>query len=103
MDLISGCPYWLLKNGLLGAYPALAEHVECEVAIIGGGITGALIGHRLSEAGVNAIVLDRREIGFGSTGASTSLLQYEADTPLHQLEHMVGERVAVRSYQLCSA
>jgi glycine/D-amino acid oxidase-like deaminating enzyme len=101
MDLISGCPFWLLKNGLLATYPALAEHLECEIAIVGGGITGALLGHHLTAAGVNAVVLDRRDIGFGSTGASTSLLQYEADTPLHQLKRVVGEHAAVRSYQLC--
>jgi hypothetical protein len=32
--------------------------------------------------------------------ASTSLLQYEIDTPLHQLIEMVGEKSAVRSYKL---
>jgi hypothetical protein len=38
--------------------------------------------------------------GLGSTCASTSLLQYEIDTPLHQLIEMVGEKNAVRSYKL---
>jgi glycine/D-amino acid oxidase-like deaminating enzyme len=101
MDLISGCPFWPLKNGLLDTFPALRDNLECEVAIIGGGITGALVGDSLTEVGVNAVILDRRDIGFGSTGASTSLLQYEADMPLCRLSRLVGETAAVRSYQLC--
>lgn len=101
MDLISGCPFWPIHDGLLGVYPPLAEHLECDVAIIGGGITGALVGYHLAEAGVDVVVLDRRDIGFGSTAASTALLQYEVDTPLHRLVGLVGERRAVRSYRLC--
>ena len=50
-------------------------------AVIGGGITGALIAYHLTEAGCDTVVLDRRDIGGGSTSASTSLLQYEVDTP----------------------
>jgi len=37
----------------------------------------------------------------GSTCASTSLLQYEIDTPLHRLVHLVGYQNAVRAHQLC--
>jgi len=50
---------------------------------------------------VNTVLLDRRDVGFGSTSASTALLQYEIDTPLHQLVDLVGQRDAVRSYELC--
>jgi len=41
MDLVSGTPFWTLKNGLLHAYPSLQSHLKCDVVIIGGGITGA--------------------------------------------------------------
>jgi glycine/D-amino acid oxidase-like deaminating enzyme len=37
----------------------------------------------------------------GSTAASTALLQYEIDTPLIKLKELVGEKNAIRSYQLC--
>lgn len=37
----------------------------------------------------------------GSTAASTALLQYEIDTPLHELIEKAGEKNAVRSYELC--
>ena len=75
MNLESGYPYWTVKNGLLGVYPALKADERCEVAILGGGITGALIADHLSSAGIDVIVLDKRECGWGSTSASTALLQ----------------------------
>ncbi len=101
MDLRSDSPYWLLKDGFLHAYPSLKQDITTEVAIIGAGITGALVAHSLTEAGVNVTLLDRRHVGMGSTCASTALLQYEIDTHLCDLIPMVGERHAVRSYQLC--
>jgi len=101
MDLVSGCPFWLINKGILGVYPPLRETIECEVAILGGGISGALIGHRLAEAGVEAVLLDKRDIGTGSTAASTALLQYETDWTLGELAERFGEERAVRVYRAC--
>lgn len=46
------------------------------------------------------LVLDRRSIGEGSTAASTALLQYEVDTPMHLLARRIGEDRAVRVHRL---
>jgi glycine/D-amino acid oxidase-like deaminating enzyme len=100
MDLISGRPFWPIQNGLLKSFPPLLEDASCEVAIVGGGITGALVAHRLVSEGVDALLLDQRDIGFGSTAASTGLLSYENDVPLCRLISKVGEQNAVRSYVL---
>jgi glycine/D-amino acid oxidase-like deaminating enzyme len=100
MDLTSGSPFWPIKSGLLCTYPPLLRDVTCDVAVIGGGITGALVAYHLVKAGVDTLLLDKRDIGFGSTAASTGLLQYENDVPLHRLIRQVGERNAVRSYML---
>ena len=85
MDLRSGYPFWLVQSGLVNTYPSLAADIRCEVAVIGGGITGALVAYHLVQAGIDTVVVDKRDIGWGSTSASTGLLQYEIDTPLHQL------------------
>lgn len=102
MDLKSGFPYWLIKNGLLYNYPSLANDIETEIAILGGGISGALSAYYLTEAGLDCTVIDARSIGLGSTCASTSLLQYEIDTPLCKLKKIIGTDKAVRSYKLCA-
>lgn len=102
MDLRSGHPYWLVKNGLQQNYPPLLEEISTDVAIIGGGITGSLLAHHFGEAGIECVVLDKRDIGWGSTAASTALLQYEIDTPLHELRETYGRQKADRAYQSCA-
>ncbi|HTU26357.1 MAG TPA: FAD-binding oxidoreductase [Pirellulales bacterium] len=77
----------------------LEGDARCDVAVLGGGITGALVAYRLVAEGVDTVLIDKRELGTGSTAASTGLLQYEIDTPLVDLVEMVGERRAVHAYR----
>jgi len=101
MNLTSSHPFWSVNNGLPATYPSLQRDVACDVVVIGGGITGALTAYHLAEAGVKTVVIDQREIGTGSTSASTALLQYEVDVPLRELIKKVGPAAASRSYKLC--
>jgi glycine/D-amino acid oxidase-like deaminating enzyme len=101
MNLHSKTPFWLIKNGLIQSFPALKNNLQTDVAIIGAGITGALVGYHLAKAGVQVALLERRHAGMGSTSASTALLQYEIDTHLTQLTEWFGEEKAARSYHLC--
>ncbi len=100
MKLSSGYPLSLIKNGLLFSYPKLERDIKTDVLVLGGGISGALTAHYLIREGIDCTLIDARTIGLGSTCASTSLLQYEIDTPLHELIKIVGEKSAVRSYKL---
>jgi glycine/D-amino acid oxidase-like deaminating enzyme len=100
MDLRSGSPYWLLKNGILETYPPLRKDTSSEVTVIGGGITGALIAHHLVESGAETLLLDRRDIASGSTAASTSLLLHETDIHLKDLVERLGERDGSRIYRM---
>lgn len=101
MNLHTPYPYWLLKNGFLFEYPALRHPLQVDYLVMGGGITGALTAWYLAQAGVSVALVDRRHIGMGSTCASTALLQYEIDVPMHKLAKFVGEKNAARSYRLC--
>jgi glycine/D-amino acid oxidase-like deaminating enzyme len=101
MDLWSRYPFWLLKNGIIRSYPSLNKDIHTEIVIIGSGITGALMAYHLGKAGMKVTIVDRRHVGMGSTVATTGLLQYEIDVPLRKLITLVGERNAVRSYELC--
>lgn len=101
MDLRSNSPYWLLKHGIVSSYPSLSEDISTEIAVMGGGISGALTAWHLQQAGFDVVLTDRRHIGMGSTAASTALLQYEIDVPLRELIKLRGEKDAVRSYMLC--
>lgn len=101
MKLKSNEPFWLVKNGLLHAYPSLREDISTDLLIVGGGITGSLIAHRCMQEGFRTTLIDRREVANGSTSASTAMLQYEIDVPLYKLIEMIGEQAAVESYQAC--
>ncbi len=99
MKLRSGEAYWLLKNGIINSYPSLRENITCDVLVVGGGITGALIAFRLSGEGYKVVLIDKRDVSLGSTCATTALLQYEIDEPLYRLINTVGKKAAEDSYK----
>lgn len=101
MKLKSPEPFWLVKDGLKHSYPSLRENIETEILIIGGGITGSLLAHQMMKDGYKTILVDRREIGNGSTSATTSMLQYEIDVALFKLSEMIGKEGAEKSYWAC--
>lgn len=102
MDLKSGYPFWAVKNGLLSAFPQLTHDHRSDVVVVGGGITGALIANELSRHGHHVVVLERRDVGWGSSAASTGLLQYEIDTHMSHLAKRYGETDALLAYQACA-
>jgi glycine/D-amino acid oxidase-like deaminating enzyme len=91
--------FWLLKNGLLYTYPMLQHNITTEIVVVGGGITGALISHALMEHGYKVTLIDKRDIGQGSTSATTSMLQYEIDEKLIDLAEKIGEEGAAECYK----
>jgi glycine/D-amino acid oxidase-like deaminating enzyme len=99
VDLRSGCIFWPEVAGPAPPFPALDRDFACDVAVIGGGITGALCAYHLSRAGAGVVILDRRQPPCGSTPASTGLLQYEIDTPLYRLIELLGTDHAQRAYR----
>ena len=101
MDLKSGYPYWTVKNGLIASFPALTSNVRCDVAVIGAGITGALIANSLCEAGYDVVVLDKRDAGWGSTAATTALLQYEIDSGMLGIARRYDEAHAAAMFKAC--
>ena len=101
MDLKSGSPYWMLKNAQSAFHPPLAANHRCDVLIVGAGITAALITRSLLEAGMSVALVDKRQVGWGSTSASTALLQYEIDVELQALAKRFGIDDAVLAYRSC--
>ena len=101
MDLKSGYPFWAVKSGLMQTYPPLGADLRCEVAVIGAGITGAIVSDALLDAGFDVAVFEQRDVGWGSSAASTALLQYEIDTHLTDLSGEVGQRRPAMAYPAC--
>ncbi|HWC74045.1 MAG TPA: FAD-dependent oxidoreductase [Gemmatimonadales bacterium] len=99
MRLHSGAPFWLIADGLEEMGGAILPPT-CDVAIIGAGVTGALVADALTKEGVSVLVLDKRAPACGSTAASTSLVSYEIDVSLADLAKQIGINDAARAYQV---
>ena len=69
MDLKSGYPFWAVSNGLPHAFPPLARDHDCDVVVLGAGITGALIANELAAHGHSVCILDERDAGWGSSAS----------------------------------
>lgn len=100
-NLTSDHPYWRIKSGILANYPPLEGDARCDIAVLGAGITGALVAEALSAAGHDVIVLDSRDVGTGSTSASTALIQYEIDVHLVDLMARHGRELGGTAYRAC--
>lgn len=99
MELYAGLPYWIVKNPFYDYFNPLKKDHAVDVAIIGAGLTGALIAYELGRLGIDCCVVDKRSIGTGHSATGMALLQYETDTPLCRLIDQVGEKTAVAAYK----
>ncbi len=98
-------PLWLKGHTRSGhaRFPSLGRDVRVQVAIVGGGITGAAVACRFAEAGLSVALVDGRRIARGSTAASTALLMQEPDEDLDALVGRYGRARAHRIWQLSRA
>jgi len=83
------------------AYPALEEDLRCEVLVVGAGVAGALISHLLQLQGIHTVLVEKRNIGGGTSSASTGLLQFECDQRLSGCIKKFGVHKGVRFYEHC--
>lgn len=65
-----------------------------DVSIIGGGITGITTALLLQKAGMSCIVLEARQIGFGTTGGTSAHLNTFFDATYPEIEQNFGAEAA---------
>jgi glycine/D-amino acid oxidase-like deaminating enzyme/nitrite reductase/ring-hydroxylating ferredoxin subunit len=82
------------------AYPTLAGDLEVDIAIIGAGITGLSAAYLLSQAGRKVVVLEDKEVGWGTTGSSTGNLYAPVDVHLANILAKHGEET-LRTVAAC--
>ena len=79
--------------------PPVEHDLRCDILIVGGGITGSLAAEHLASRGRRVCIIDRERPGFGSTAASTAMLQWEIDCPLAELVGFYGFERAAHIYR----
>ena len=95
-------PLWLPppSHSARGQFPRLSRDVSVDVAIVGGGITGAAVAWKFAEAGIRVAIVDAARIARGSTAASTALLMQEPDEDFSRLAARYGTERTRRIWQL---
>lgn len=96
--LHDGSLYWPKTMSFFPTYPSLRERAMTQVAIVGGGMTGAICAATLAEAGIPAVLVEEKRVACASTAANTGLIQYSSDIMLSELADRIGEKDAVAFY-----
>lgn len=75
-------------------YGAIADDVEVDVAVVGGGIVGVVTAFLLKEAGARVALLERTRIVTGATGHTTAKLTSQHGLRYHGLTKSFGAETA---------
>lgn len=81
-------------------YPYLAQNIETDVLIIGGGVTGALALWYFHQQGIECVLIDKSRFGCMSTSITTALLQYELDENYADLAKSLSPQDTRGAYML---
>lgn len=92
-------PYWETTPKITLTTRQKPAHRHYDVIVVGAGISGALIAQALMDGKRKIAILDRRRPVFGSTMASTAMLQHEIDVPLFKLKKLLTAKAAERIWQ----
>jgi glycine/D-amino acid oxidase-like deaminating enzyme len=100
MQYIQGNPIFTKVNKVPKQYPYLTDNLETDVVIVGGGVSGSILGYYFSKNNINSVILEKKRIGHCSTSASTSLLQYDLDENHSKLIEVMPSKDIIRAYEL---
>lgn len=99
--LIFGNTHWEERKRCF-SFPRLEKDLTTEVLIVGGGMSGTLCTHVLTDAGYQDItVVEGRHVATGSSRANTGLLQVSSDTMLTEFIETLGEAPVKAFYTMC--
>ena len=82
-SLRRGTPLWLQTGHpqIPPGYPSLTSCIQADLAIVGSGMTGAIVAQTFASSGISVAVLEANRVARGSTAASSALLLQE---PVHE-------------------
>jgi len=66
--------YWVETGNLAPVAPTMSGEQKADVVVIGAGFTGLSAAYHLSKAGIDAIVVDAEDVGWGASGRNGGML-----------------------------
>lgn len=100
LENVHGTPMFTKNSKIKKQYEYLTEDLDTEVIIVGGGVTGSIVGYYFSKANILAVILEKERVAHCSTSITTSLLQYELDSNARELEEYTTLDNVIMSYKL---
>lgn len=70
---------------------------DCDIAVIGGGLTGCASAYYLSKSGASVVVLERGQLNQGASGRNAGSLHFQLE---HRLIHDLGLNVRELEYHV---
>src|SRR2546425_4062849 len=81
------------------SYPTFRGHLNTDVAIVGGGLTGCAVAYAFAAAGVKAVLVEGANIGRGSAGSAVGWIAEDPGVSFLLVERLHGLRAARRAWQ----
>jgi gamma-glutamylputrescine oxidase len=83
------------------ARPALAGTQRCDVCVVGGGIAGTSTALHLAERGLEVILVEAQQIGWGASGRSGAQVLPGVAASQEQLDRLIGTADARKVWDVC--
>ena len=81
------------------SWPRQRGPLHTDVVIVGGGLTGCATAYALAASGIEAVLVEGRQIGHGSTGAAPGWIADNPGVSFGDLEKALGLRAARGAFQ----
>jgi gamma-glutamylputrescine oxidase len=92
--------YYAASANAFPKCPELTEAVDCDVCVIGGGITGSSAALELAGRGFSTVLLEANRIGWGASGRSGGQAIFGFGCDQTKLERIVGRDQARQLWDL---
>lgn len=87
-------------QGKVKDYPALNQDIDCDVLIIGGGMSGLCCAYHLKDEGMNIVLVEADKIGYGASGRSTGKVSSQHGFNYQKIYQKHGKEKTKRYYDL---
>lgn len=94
--------YWI-NNATTLQLPTLEKDMHSDIVIVGGGITGILLGYYLLQAKQSFVIVEANEIGSGASGRNTGKITAQHSLVYDYLLNHFSKEVATLYYEACES